>query len=81
MPRGVVHFLEEMVMATDDDRIVAWADYGQHIALTCKNHPDLRWSTKNIDYIGARHIFFLSKGMECDCPVRDLHVVEPPGAQ
>ena len=58
MPRGVVHFLEEMVMATDDGRIVAWAVYGQHIALTCKNHPDLRWSTKNIEYIGARHIFF-----------------------
>ena len=81
MPRGVVHFLEEMVMATDDGRIVAWAVYGQHIALTCKNHPDLRWSTKNIEYIGARHIFFLGKGMECDCPARDLHVVEPPGAQ
>ena len=81
MPRGVVHFLEEMVMATDDGRIVAWAVYGQHIALTCKNHPDLRWSTKNIEYIGARHIFFLGKGIECDCPARDLHVVEPPGAQ
>lgn len=29
-----------------------------HVSLTCRNHPDLRWMTKNIDYIGARSIFF-----------------------
>lgn len=34
------------------------AEYGQHVALRCKNHPHLRWSTKNIAPIGARNIFF-----------------------
>lgn len=29
--------------------------YGTHIPMTCKNHPNLRWSTKNI---GGRSIFF-----------------------
>ena len=32
--------------------------YGQHISLTCKNHPSKRWHTKNIDFVGARTIFF-----------------------
>lgn len=26
--------------------------------LTCVNHPNLRWHTKNIGYIGVRSIFF-----------------------
>lgn len=46
-------------------------EYGSHIALTCLDHPELRWSTKNIDYIGARSIFF-NGGDECDCHVRRL---------
>ena len=51
--------------------------YGQHIALTCKNHPELRWSTKNIDFIGARSIFYFSMTVpECSCSARDLIVVE-----
>lgn len=29
--------------------------YGTHIPMTCKNHPNLRWNTKNI---GGRSIFF-----------------------
>jgi hypothetical protein len=29
-----------------------------HAVLTCKHHPQLRWSTKNIAPIGARSIFF-----------------------
>lgn len=51
--------------------------YGRHIALTCQNHPDLTWTTKNIGYIGARSIFFADfrKGLtECCCPVSDLMV-------
>jgi hypothetical protein len=36
-------------------RIVPWRD----LHLTCKNHPRLVWSTKNIDFIGARGIFFM----------------------
>lgn len=50
--------------------------YGQHLTLTCFHHPHLRWSTKNIGYIGARSIFFTSQGeTECDCPAHDLRVV------
>lgn len=60
-----------------DDRIITGAPYGQHIALTCRNHPHLRWSTKNIAPIGCRSIFFdimreTPTERECDCPLRDL---------
>jgi hypothetical protein len=56
--------------------------YGRHVALRCKNHPHLRWSTKNIAPIGARNIFFLGKPgeVECSCSGSDLEVV-PPGEQ
>lgn len=62
---------------TDDGRIVDTADYGQHIALTCVNHLDKRWSTKNIAPIGARSLFYnlhdeIGMGPECPCPLRDL---------
>jgi len=50
-------------------------EYGKHILLRCKNHPELRWSTKNIAPIGARSIFFQGDGRECDCPGSDLEVV------
>ena len=35
----------------------------RHVSLTCKDHPKLRWSTKEIAvsggrYNGARHVFF-----------------------
>ena len=51
--------------------------YGQHIALTCKNHPDLRWSTKNIEFIGARSIFYFSDTKpECSCSGNNLIVVK-----
>lgn len=51
--------------------------WGQHIALTCRNHPELRWHTKNISHIGARSIFFAGRDMstECACPGSDLIVV------
>jgi len=53
--------------------------WGDHIALTCVNHPDLRWHTKNIDFIGARSIFFSDWHkpgiVECACPGADLIVV------
>lgn len=39
-------------------RIVDSAVYGEHIPLTCDNHPHLRWYTKNIAPIGTRGIFF-----------------------
>lgn len=72
--------------ASKNGRIVPWAGYGEHIDLTCKNHPDLRWSTKNINCIGARNIFFSSnwqKNMasefkdECQCSGTDLELVVP----
>jgi hypothetical protein len=48
---------------------------GQHITLTCINHPDKFWTTKNIGYIGARSIFYHSPlGEECPCPLSDLRV-------
>jgi len=53
--------------------------YGAHIALTCVHHPELTWTTKNIDYIGARSIFFASGrqgAVECSCPGSDLRVVK-----
>lgn len=31
---------------------------GAHVPLMCINHTHLRWHTKNIDWIGARSIFF-----------------------
>lgn len=39
-------------------RITTKAAWGEHIDLTCRNHQNLRWSTKNIDFLGARNIFF-----------------------
>lgn len=57
-----------------DDRICKKHKRYNHIELKCKNHPDLRWSTKNIDFIGARGIFFSSyQGGECACPGSDLY--------
>jgi hypothetical protein len=59
--------------------------YGDHVALTCENHPNLRWSTKNIGGIGMRNIFFSSNwreegderpyDIECSCPAGLLHPV------
>lgn len=66
-----------------DSRITTKAPYGQHISLTCANHPELSWSTKNIgnaneDGTGvyfARHIYF-DGCTECTCPPSDL-IVNP----
>jgi hypothetical protein len=47
--------------------------YGQHIPLTCRNHPNLSWHTKNIGPIGSRHIFYGTPDEpECECPVSAL---------
>lgn len=63
-----------------DNRITLRAEYGQQIALTCVNHPDKRWSTKNIAPIGCRTIFYNlhavpDMGPECNCSIRDLRPV------
>lgn len=60
-----------------NDTIDPAQPWGQHIALTCRNHPELRWHTKNISHIGARSIFFAGRDMstECACPGSDLIVV------
>ena len=67
---------ESFAYARKDGRIVAWAPYGQHIELTCRNHLNLRWSTKNIDGIGSRTIFFDLGGKiklpECACKMSEL---------
>lgn len=62
---------------------------GQHIPLTCKNHPEKRWSTKNIGQHNpetgqlslARSLFYNlfhdpEMGPECPCPISDLRVVD-----
>lgn len=63
-----------------DGRIIRQAEYGEHIALTCKNHPQLIWSTKNISHIGARTIYFdldgVCKESECTCSINDM-IVHP----
>lgn len=60
-------------------RITSKASYGQHIALTCKNHPGLTWSTKNIGALWegklfpSRSIFYSGDvGTECNCPTSSL---------
>ena len=63
-----------------DDRICDKHEYGRHISLTCKNHRDLRWNTKNIGGIGQRTIFYSSTldipyVPECECSGRDLENV------
>lgn len=66
-----------------DSRLTSKAPYGQHVELTCKNHPHLRWSTKNIAPIGCRKIFFDLMGQhlgpECDCSLKNLVVVPIEG--
>ena len=64
-------------------RITKQFPYGQHIDLYCVNHHEKRWSTKNIDGIGCRTIFYnLSceegMGAECDCPASVLRPVFYP---
>lgn len=77
---------EALKYAQKNGRIVPWELYGEHIPLTCENHPDLRWSTKNIGGIGSRSIFFSSAWgvkptepmpVECSCKARSLKVVVP----
>jgi len=63
------------------DTITELAEYGQQIALKCANHPDKRWSTKNIAPIGCRTIFYnlysvQGMGPECDCPASCLRVAD-----
>lgn len=60
----------------------------RHLILTCKQHPELRWSCKSVAYSpgrgynGARHIFFQGSVKErvpsapfvreCECSPGDL---------
>ena len=66
-----------------DSRLTTKAPHGQQIALTCKNHPDLRWSNKNIAPLGCRKIFFNlmnePMGPECDCHFEELVVIPIEG--
>lgn len=68
--------LTERERIQNDCTIDRTQPYGQHIGLTCRNHPTLTWSTKNIDYIGARSIFFNGfHAIECSCPMSDLILI------
>lgn len=73
-------------MSTHDERMTDMYPDTGHIPLRCKNHPEKRWSTKNIGFIGARSIFYArgwgygddaNMGHECDCSMRDLEIVPP----
>lgn len=47
---------------------------GQHIYYRCRNHPDRLYTTKNIDFLGARHIFPAGPlEKDCDCSIDDLY--------
>jgi hypothetical protein len=61
-----------------EGRIVEHAEYGQHIALACKNHPDQKYTSKNIAPIGCRSLFYRTyEKTECSCPVTDLRPIAP----
>jgi len=56
-----------------NDRIVTYIDGSDMVILRCRKHPDKRWWTKNIAFIGARSIFYNlfddpDMGHECLCP-------------
>ena len=62
-----------------DNRICENIPYGNHITIKCIHHPEKKWFTKNILYIGARSIFYANTwnefpdmGQECECPSTDL---------
>lgn len=75
------HEYIEPLHGDPEGRIVAHAEYGQHIGLTCINHPTKTWSTKNIGSIGCRTIFYNlmgdSDGPECNCPMHTLRPIAP----
>jgi hypothetical protein len=65
------------------NKIVEWADYGEHIPLKC-NKCEALFSTKNIVRIGARSIFPFShfdegfaKTIECDNLGHTIKDLEP----
>ena len=60
----------------NDDRIDKSVPRTHKVALTCIHHTSLHWYTKNIDYIGARTLFYNpEQGKECPCPAADLVLV------
>jgi hypothetical protein len=74
--KGATMTLQEKALerlARNQDKIVPWAEYGRHIQLKCKLHPEFQFNTKNLDYIGARTIF----GSGCDCSISLLEPEVP----
>lgn len=64
----------------------SWNDIGPLFVMTCKDHTDLRWSTKhpthrNLHYLGLRHDVEITRenahymGKECPCPWESLIVI------
>lgn len=52
-------------------------DYGCHVTLRCRKHPEKQWNTKNIG-IGERTLYYnlfgdTTMGPECDCPITELY--------
>ena len=55
-----------------------------NLNLTCKNHPEQQWITKNVGPIGSSRIFFQGPGatdQECVCAYEDLRVLLPAGVK
>jgi hypothetical protein len=46
-----------------EDRIDVTQERGAHIRITCKNHPELRWSTKNIGSMNEDGSFYMSRNI------------------
>lgn len=72
--------MHETIKNDPEGRLTESAPYGQHVGLTCVNHPHLRWSTKNIAPIGCRTIFYNGAAdgtysHECNCRLSDLRLV------
>ncbi len=62
-----------------DHTICENAIRSEHIVVKCIHHPEKKWTAKNIDFIGARSIFYKNAfgeypemGRECTCPINDL---------
>ncbi len=73
------------VTTTFDDRIDKTIERDDNVVLTCVNHPELRWVTKNLgSFVGARGIHFRGTGSyaslfegveECPCSRDDLRII------
>ena len=48
-------------------------EYGKHIIVRCKNHPDKRWCTKNSALGSVIQMDYVIATAECKCTIRALY--------